>query len=362
MVNGKVRVYGVTLGNGSWARVTSGVVEGLTALGLFAGLVPVDAMDEDESYPGHDASLGLVIGPPVEGFQIARSAGWHKEILVLLAPNSTWLPAKMLDFIASNGGHLGAPSTWGARVIDDALRKVYPGATRAFVYQHGVSDAFRSDAYDEGVMDHKFQKGIFRVLHLSSSTGERKGTKELIAAWQMAKQKKVLPGGAYLDIIYNGHPQQLYQVIVDRKEHPAELNISVPVDLAPAEMSALYRHAHLVAQPSRAEGFGLVPLEAAASGVQTLLTYATGHAEYAQDVRGVHVYSGLYAAIDDGPGAEAPVVRAESILQALEVAYGDYRVGRKDARERAPAIQKKWSWKSVTETFLKKELEARGWI
>jgi glycosyltransferase involved in cell wall biosynthesis len=362
MVSGKVRIYGVTLGHGSWSRVTAGVCQGLQAHGLFAGLVPVDAFDEDETYPGHDASIGLVIGPSAEGFQLARAAGWHREILVLLAPNSTWLPDKLIDFLASNGARLGAPSAWGASVINASLAKVYPGAARAFVYQHGVSSDFAPNAHDEGVMDHKFQKGIFRVLHLSSSTGERKGTRELVRAWQELKGEKKLPGGAYLDIIYNGHPSQIYKHASDAGEFPREMSVTAPVDLSPAAMSALCRQSHLVAQPSRAEGFGLVPLEAAASGVLPLMTTATGHAEYEEDVKGIYVFSGPSAPIDDGPGATAPELRAEDVKEALALSYEGHTRWRVEARERAPHIRKAWSWERVTETFLKKELEVRGWI
>ena len=363
MVNGQVRVYGVSLGQGSWARVTAGVRAGLEAHKMLAGFVPVDAFDEEVAYPGHDAALGLVIGPPVEGFQLARAMGWHREVLVLIAPNSTWLPPTMIDFLASNGARLGAPSAWGARVINDAQKRVYPGAAPAFVYQHGVSGAFVTDAHDEGIMDHKFGNGSFRVLHLTSSTGERKGTRELIAAWQACKKKHVLPAKAYLKILYNGHPSQLLKVVLDRHEHPQSFDIEPPMDLDATAMSALYRRQHLIAQPSRAEGFGLVPLEAAASGVLTLMTYATGHAEYEEDVQGVYVFSGpADAPIDDGPGATAPGLRAESIEEALGVAYEAYPRWRAEARERAAAIQKAWSWKQVTETFIRKELEVRGWI
>ena len=134
-------------------------------------------------------------------------------------------------------------------------------------------------------------------------------------------------------------------------------------------MSVLYQRHHVVVQPSRAEGFGLVPLEALASGVPVVATSCTGHAEYVDAVRSatrddlprysavsppgvVAVPTGELGPIDDGPGALAPSVDADAIAEALRLAYSDKDRLRREAAENARAIYLNWSWEATTRRFL----------
>src|SRR5690606_16992598 len=108
------------------------------------------------------------------------------------------------------------------------------------------------------------------------------------------------------------------------------------------------------AQPSRAEGFGLVPLEARVAGVPVVTTACTGHQDHVTEgSRGVVIVdSGADAPIDDGPGAMAPAVRAASVADALRVAYrcrGDILLA---AREDAPVVLEQHSWEAVTRRAL----------
>ena len=56
------------------------------------------------------------------------------------------------------------------------------------------------------------------------------------------------------------------------------------VPSSPEDFAEELRTVTAVLQPSRAEGFGLIPLQAVACGTPALLTGATGHAEYVEDI------------------------------------------------------------------------------
>lgn len=350
-----IRLYGISLGQGSYARISAGIEEGLRAAGLFAGFVPVDAFDEDEPYPGHDAEVALVVGPAAEGLQTAKAAGWHKKHLVLLAPNSSWLPPKLMSYLVGQGALLGAPSAWGAGVLASY------GIERPWVYQHGVDTAFVGKAEHAERLDGWYKMGRFRVLHLSSTTGERKGTRELVRAWHALLREGALPDEALLEVIYAGAPSQIY-AIAEQVGGPKKMLVSPPVSFSPAEMAQLYRSSHVVCQPSRGEGFGMVPLEAAATGSVVVMTVATGHTEYAGDLRGVcRVAVGEEAPIDDGPGALAPALDEDDIRVSLRRSYIMHETLSQHARGRAPELAQKWSWEAVTKRWVK-EMEARQWI
>ena len=163
-----VRLYGVSKTNTSWGRVTAGVREGLFELGALAGFVPVDDLQDDEVYVGHDAPTAIYVGPPSMVASMT-SYGEHERRYAILAPNSTWLPAQMVEEMVAYAT-LVAPSTWGARIVQEYTGQyVEP-------YQHGVSSAFgRAGTYSP-----KYPTCRFRVLHLASTWRQRKGTVELI--------------------------------------------------------------------------------------------------------------------------------------------------------------------------------------
>jgi glycosyltransferase involved in cell wall biosynthesis len=203
---------------------------------------------------------------------------------------------------------------------------------------------------------------VFSALHLSSSRGQRKGTTELTAAWHRCVEAGWLPPGARLHIILDGERAA-------RCEERNGVVVTGRINASEEEMSVLYQRHHVVVQPSRAEGFGLVPLEALASGVPVVATSCTGHAEYVDAVRSaarddlprysavsppgvVAVPTGELGPIDDGPGALAPSVDADAIAEALRLAYSDKDRLRREAAENARAIYLNWSWEATTRRFL----------
>jgi hypothetical protein len=350
----KVRLYGITVGHGSFARVTAGMRQGLEHVGCFAGLVPLDAFDEEDFYPGWDAEVGVYVGPPSQ-VGIMASRGEHKERWLLLPPNSTWIPRALLGRTWPHVTGYLSPSAWGASVLRTEIEKFGGplGETRAVeVWQHGVADEFQPDRAMQDRLRARYFDGQFHALHMTSTERERKGTRELLAAWTQLVNADLLGPRPRLGIVLEGRPDVFDGIVHGRAEE--SLTWLSRQNLAPSATAELYRSYHVVCQPSRGEGFGLCPLEALACAVPVVATDATGHSEYLADRnRGfVRVLTGPLAPIDDGPEAQAPSLDPADVALALHGAAVRWPDLAQEALEASLLIRTRWAWWSVTDRWL----------
>jgi glycosyltransferase involved in cell wall biosynthesis len=270
--------------------------------------------------------------------------GEHQQRLLMIAANSSWLPKKVMERATQVCTAFVAPSAWSADVI-----KKHNQGLPVLVYRHGVDRAFKPGPPPAG---------RFRAVHLASTHMERKGTRELIHGWVLARERGAVPKDAVLRLVMDG-PRGLFDHVIYEATRGAvaaaeSIEISQRLDLKVEDMAALYCDHHLVVQPSRAEGFGMVPLEARACGVPVVATLCTGHGEHMDmDTAGViPIAHGISFSIDDGPGALAPIVKVEDIATALGRAYDSYAELSAAAQVAAPSVRAGWSWSAVTRQFL----------
>lgn len=355
-----VRLYGPTIGYGSFANVIRGMRIGLGE--RLAGVVPIDCYTQDREeqeearaddpmmYLGFEAPVGMLVGNPMMGVGLMRSAGQHKERWFLLPPNSTYVPETLLLSLRGKVDVLVSPSRWGA----DMLREKVGRHIAVKVWQHGVHPDFLVEAPSMPT------EPPYRLLHLASTMAERKGTIELLRALALlpADASKLVER---LDIVLEGAQQ------MPRKWAQAADAAGMPVRLLPRwnKTPAELREAlqgperyHIVCQPSRGEGFGLVPLEARAAGACVVMSDATGHMEHAYtaalNLESEVVPQGPYEPIDDGDGALAPAVDPAQIASALTMQLLRFR-----ELEPLRAARAKWlresgtfHWKTTTDDFL----------
>lgn len=185
-----------------------------------------------------------------------------------------WLPVlRGIDLIV-------VPSSW----VWDALIRVGIPSKQLMLVPHGVHPLFSRDLKPPP----RTSKPTF--LHIASSADflERKGTPQLVEAFQQVfkrgEAKLVIrtppatPKDAArryaspdIDEIVKGVDPDL--VVVDRHRR----------SLSPVSMiELLQRGWWALVQPSRAEAFGLIPVEARAVGVPVICTHCSGHAEHAE--------------------------------------------------------------------------------
>lgn len=364
-----IRVYGVSVGNGSYARVAQGAASALERLGLLAGFVPVDAFDEWSEYDGAEAPVSIVIAPQTERLvELPTLMGMHDVRWLLLPLNSTWAPRDMLLYAEKAGsqpisrvtGFL-SPSKWSA----STLMTLTPAPVSR--WPHGIESAFRPSAEAAEATQATFaghgsaSQSSVRLLHFTSTMRERKGTVQLARAWAMMHGRGRVPPRARLRIVLpqvTEHAGELESVL-RAMGAPARESIEIMPNqnLSPEQMAAFVQEHHIVVQPSRGEGFGMVPLEALACGVPVVATACAGHSEYLRPgTPGTSIVPhGADEPIDDGPGAMAPSVRMADVADAISAALNSWPRLKDAAMKAAPVYQHKWSWDAVMEEWAKRE-------
>ncbi len=366
-----VRLYGRAVGNGSLSVVTAGFREALEGAGLLEGFVALDKSGGDEEQdapPGALARDGVFTGN-LNMVPLMRHGARHKRHWVQVTPNSTHVPRQLLAAILDlpNPCIISA-SEWGAGIIQQELLRMGVAYARhrkgensmlhaphngtgalveIVVARHGVS-GFGPVPEELALARVDFTKGGFRVIHFSTTDGERKGTLELVQAWQLLEN--ILPCKPWLYLVLDHHANaSLQQRLRDLGiEMPTTVRILPRGDMDAATMSRVLCHMHLVVAPSRGEGFGLLPLQARACGVPVAATLTTGHGAGhlpPDRVTGIRQVEELEP-IDDGPGAMAPPVLPADIAEAVAFVHTNWENLSWLAESHAPDVAREWSWQA----------------
>jgi glycosyltransferase involved in cell wall biosynthesis len=351
-----VRLYGLTRGYGSYAQVLRGFEQAFVRHGYgpdrLAVVEVADRAEEEPALPTADA--GIFLGPPIACSALFQHAE-HRIRCVMVAPNSDRLPEPTMKVVSHNATDLLVPSAWAATVAARYTDKP------VLVVPHGVHDGFQPSASPS--LERAYEGGEFRLLHLSSSTRERKGTLVLIKAWRKLRRLHALPEESRLWLVVAAETRgQILDWCVDEGETLEKLGILVGPRLGseqegarPADLAKVYAGVHAVCQPSRGEAFGLCPLEALACGVPIIATRATGHSQwFSEPLDGaVPVLSGEPDSIDDLVGAHAPRVSVSHIAKAIEWTYENWHKLKAAALTNAQNIRLTWSWERQTAEFIR---------
>lgn len=338
-----IRLYGHVHGYGSLAQVTRGFEEALG--GARVATVPLDEPATLEGgVLGASAKHG-VFTARLDSLDALRLNAAHSRRWVMVAPNSDQIGSRLaarLDAIATD---VMTPSVWGAQVLKSLL------TVPVTVVPHGVFADFRP-ATDRSRLNEAYVAGQFRVEHYSSTAYGRKGTHELILGWGVAKSRSWLPPAATLDLILDRDALMTTQVLlINPAPEWAQIRLRdrhgfFGSGLSPAEMALAYQQAHLVIQPSRGEGFGLVPLEARACATPVAATLCTGHSQHmvASTPGVIIIEHGRMAPLDDLPGSTAPTVSPDAIAAALKRAYESWPLLADASLAHALRVAESWAW------------------
>jgi glycosyltransferase involved in cell wall biosynthesis len=343
-----IRLYGTTHPS-SFQVVSDGLREGLEEVGRLAGFVALNREHREEA-AGANAKVAIVVGNPYSVIQ-THFLGNHEEIWLMLAPNSEGVPAEMVKTLSNPVYVRGArqlitgfytPSSWGKEV----LQRAFPSHP-VRVFPHGVSSEFF-----EQRLTTPSKNDTFKVLHVSSTLHERKGTRELITAW--ARAIEVLGDKSHLAISCLPNSYPVYQDFVAKSGAHKTISLHPCGDRPVKVWAKMVRDADFVCQPSRGEGFGMVPLEARALGVPVIATLCTGHGEHMSELTRsvVPIAHGELAPVDDFKGAIAPSVSVQAIVTALLYAKHNQEELTAAARADAKEVQEQWSWASVCKRSL----------
>lgn len=232
------------------------------------------------------------------------------------------------------------PSQWMREVVQPNTN------TEVFVAHHGINDSYITH-YDIVPTP---SGETFKFLHFCSAGlyPERKGTPQVLEAIAQLPNATVTlvvsEVRRRLQKLLDGVPKD--QVIV--QERPS----GTPI----IEMVRLYENHHVLLAPSRAEGFGLQPLEARALGVPVVQTSCTGFRDALPHPLEGHgivlVPHGPMAAAWGGFGM-APALRTEELVTAMrwaQVCYDRLKIAAEDAAWKMA----KWSWIETTKPLVER--------
>lgn len=346
-----MRLYGPVRGYGSQAQVTRGFQ---LALGeRIQATVPLDE-PLSEQYLGATAQDGVFTGR-LDLLEAMRLNAGHTRRWVMVVPNSNQIGVRLSERVDAIATHVLTPSGWAEEQLTQLVKRPIT------VVPHGVFPEFCPQPELQGGVSHAYDEGQFSVLHFSTSAFGRKGTEELVHGWLLAHQRRWIPEKSLLCMALDREALMNAQLVLQGcaegatgtivlKERSGPFNVG----LKPEHMSTLYQLAHLVIQPSRGEGFGLVPLEARASGVPVAATLCTGHSEHmTRETPGVSVIEhGDLGPLDDLPSSSAPTVSPDAIADALKRSYENWPALREAALAHALSVQTLWSWPRVSSDWI----------
>lgn len=360
MTSSGVRLYGRVLGHGSLSVVTAGFRSTLEKAGLLAGVFGTDVQGIEalESIDGSDARVGVYVGH-LDAVGKMFEQGRHEEHFVMVTPNSDQLPPDLVRTLKRYRDKFSvrfmAPSAWAAGIVESFLGQ-------CINVPHGISPEYTPSPSASQEMAYLAFRRQLRVIHFSTSDRQRKGTLELIQAWAMLRQDSEWDPREVALMCVMDYPAKLALeeviadgAVLDWPHLQNTVRLVDRADLSPSAMATTLRNSHLVCQPSRGEGFGLIPLQALACGVPVVATTTTGHSEYlGPDTGGlIPVATTEPAPIDDLPWSLAPAVAPEAIAAALLRARACWPAIEMLAQAQASEWQTKWSWEASLAAFVK---------
>jgi len=235
------------------------------------------------------------------------------------------------------------PSMWGRQVINDA------GIDRPItVLNHGISDIFR-------LPEQKVEYGgEFVFFHPCSSVffPERKGTPQVLKAFErlVLEEEDVM-----LKLVFGMKSKPLRGLM---KNLPDSVKRRINVEFRAGARSQdairrVYVTSHAGIFPSRAEGFGCMPLEMRSCGVPVVQTFCTGHRDHLDpddDPKRWGIVEIKHGELVPAWGkfGRAPEILVEDVYKSMRDCINQYSSLKRAAINMAEAVQAQWSWQETT--------------
>jgi glycosyltransferase involved in cell wall biosynthesis len=273
------------------------------------------------------------------------------------------LPSRYVEFLRDHAHLVWVPSRWGRDVleangIDRAVIDVVPEGVAASTFHPHLRSALNRSGQP------------FRFLMVGKYE-ERKAYLEVLDAF-----KQAFGNSDAVELVVKAD----YFLDFERKKQQLEQRIAVlglrhvkPVwgNLASQHMVALYNCCDAFILPSRAEGWGLPLLEAAATGMPVISTFYSGQSEFLALIESSLLkVDFILESIDDpemhrawpsqdgdiGRWAKPSVASLARCMSEMRTNYPGYLA---QARQNSLALRKRFTWDAAADLALR-ALDSRG--
>ena len=199
---------------------------------------------------------------------------------------------------------------------------------------------------------------VFVFLHMCSAVfcPERKGTPQFFEAVRLLVDEGVNVSARAVFGMQTRIVRQMLRELPDRVKSHTQIYFH-PGARPQDEVVQAYNGSHAVVFPSRAEGFGCIPLEVRACGIPVVQTLCTGHRDHLESSENPEHWG--IVPIQHGPLApawsnygKAPSVEAVDVATAMKQCIEQYDKFRSAAMDRAEAVRTRWAWSETTKPLI----------
>ena len=333
-----IQFYGYWHGSGSFARISNAIGWALRRRGLQGNVMQINEYSpryEDTPWPvgfNKGAEVAICVGYPLS------AQGWldgHAQRVLVTVCETDPIPKAWVD--ACNTTTLVVvPSEWCKEVLEASGVNV-----PIMVVPHGVDRIINPVPQVCPRGEH------VKLLHVTGALSFpwRKSTSQVLLAYKHLKKT---------------HPELALFLRTPRTPSLdralAELNApGIVLEGQSQNGDILYESYDAVIQPSRGEGFGMVPLEARCLGVPALLTRLTGHGQHFATGVDIEVHAGHTALMSsqDNNGGFAPTVTVQAVGHAIEELLADLQGHQQRATAWAVKKAHLWRWTRVLQPLVK---------
>jgi hypothetical protein len=346
---------------GSFGALAEGYLHAFRHLEVEHAAFDYNFAPDEDGFPfgGSTHDIGLYVGEPTH-LELMTMHARHKVRYVVLAPNGYGIPAWVVKGCKKYSVTPLAPSAWASEVLSKEFGHPVEIAPHGVHVQPASWDG-EEEPSELLIWAKQVERGVvpLRLLHVTSASSDRKGTLTLLRAMdeeglcdmvELRIKCDPMVAPRIRDIVSDMPERCHRRIFIDTENYPND-----------GRYHAFLRGWDAVIQPSRAEGFGMVPLEAASIGLPSVLTCNTGHEDFILDIWSHVVQDDPYdqeQPEEDGyfkiHGEPFPVrpLSARSIAIAVRELRANLVRDVQKAIDIAPQVREKWAWKKVVDTWL----------
>lgn len=290
------------------------------------------------------ASVGACIAYPPAAMGYLKS---HTQKVLITVCETSKIPSEWADAFRAVD-QVVVPSTFVRNTFLDAGCR-----TKITVAPHGIDPRVATMSKGSKQLD----RNKIKLLHVTGAVSfpQRKGTPQLLGAMYLLKK-------AHPEIELTIKTFRLPGLVARIAELGLENTVVIDdttESLTPLQMAQYITQFDAVIQPSRGEGFGLLPLESRCMGVPVIMTAVTGHLDHYAPGVDIEVSTGPYTLMKSqgNPDGAAPAVYSEQVADAIKAFIKDIPGHNMRTLIWANRFANSWTWPKVLHNFVSR-LEA----